>query len=289
MGNYVKLFGSILDSTVWDTSPATRVVWITLLAMADRDGIVEASVPGLAKRAGVERGECERALALFSSPDVDSRSPEFEGRRIEAVDGGWRLLNFEKYRDKQTKEEAVEKTRLRVERFRAREAAKAARNAHVTLGNAGNDSVTLGNASNTLSSVSSDLSAAADSDAGANQQPPISVHTGRLTTFGISAEWHAAVRFPGAGDPMTLHAEANWRPDYETILTVLTQLPEHNHWPAARAVCRWFWLAPDGPIQSGRIKRGSASPAHLAKRISSDLRAANDWWFAQSDASEAAL
>jgi len=126
-------------------------------------------------------------------------------------------------------------------------------------------------------------SAAADSDAGAREP------SGRLTTYGISAEWHAAVRLPGAGDPMTLHAEANWRPDYETILTVLTQLPEHNHWPAARAVCRWFWLAPDGPIQSGRIKRGSASPAHLAKRISSDLRAANDWWFAQSDASEAAL
>lgn len=287
MSGYTKLFGSILQSTVWELSTATKVVWITMLALSDGDGVVSASVPGLAKAAGVERGECERALALFLAPDLDSRTKLHEGRRIAECEGGWRLLNHDYYQHLLTEDDRKRRNAEKQARWRERN-----RNRDNNRSLPDVTGVTENNQGDTLRQASASASAsaaAADSDAGANQQPPISVHAGRLTTYGISTEWHAAVRLPGAGDPMTLHAEANWRPDYETILCVLTQLPEHHHWPAARAVCRWFWSAPDGPIQSGRIKRGNATPAHLAKRISSDLRAANDWWFAQSDAIGATL
>ena len=121
MPGYVKLFGSILESTIWLESPVVRVVWITLLAMADRDGIVEASIPGLAKRAGVDRSECERAMACFQAPDRDSRTKTNDGRRIEVVDGGWRLLNYEAYRDKASAEEAREKAAARQQRWRDRQ------------------------------------------------------------------------------------------------------------------------------------------------------------------------
>lgn len=124
MTGYSKLFGSILASTVWLESPATKVVWITMLAMTDRDGVVEASVPGLAKFAGVTRAECETALDRFMAPDPDSRSPEHEGRRIEKTDGGWRLLNYEKYRQTRDAEEVREKTAERVRNFRNRNAVK---------------------------------------------------------------------------------------------------------------------------------------------------------------------
>jgi hypothetical protein len=120
MGGYTKLFSSILESTVWLESPPIKVVWIAMLAMADRDGIVEASVPGLAKRAGVERGYCEQALAIFLAPDPDSRTPDFEGRRIEPVPGGWRLLNYEVHRQRASKEEAKEKAAARQRRHRER-------------------------------------------------------------------------------------------------------------------------------------------------------------------------
>ena len=53
MSGYTKLFGSILDSTVWATPATVRVVWITMLAMADEHGVVSASVGGLARRAVV--------------------------------------------------------------------------------------------------------------------------------------------------------------------------------------------------------------------------------------------
>ncbi len=91
-----------------------------MLGMADRDGIVEASVPGLAKRAGVEITATERALEKFMSPDPHSRSPEFEGRRIEKVDGGWRLLNFDKYAYRLSDDDRREKGRQRTRRWRER-------------------------------------------------------------------------------------------------------------------------------------------------------------------------
>lgn len=118
MSNYAKLFSSILDSTVWETPLHVRVVWIAMMAMKDRRGVVEASVPGLAKRAGVTREQAEEALSCFLSPDPDSRSKEFEGRRIEEVDGGWILLNHSKYRDKQSIADIREKTAARVRRHR---------------------------------------------------------------------------------------------------------------------------------------------------------------------------
>src|SRR4051812_30962366 len=121
MSGYTKLFGSILNSTVWvGQTPATKLVWIVLLASADRDGIVTASVAGLAKLAEVKRAECERALKLFLAPDPDSSSREHDGRRIEPVDRGWRILNHAKYRDLQGREDQLVSQRERQKRYRDR-------------------------------------------------------------------------------------------------------------------------------------------------------------------------
>ncbi len=95
---YTKLFSSITESTIWVEPYATRIVWVSMLAMADRNGRIWASVPGLARRAGVTLEECETALERFQSPDKYSRTPDNDGRRIEPIDGGWRLLNYAKYR-----------------------------------------------------------------------------------------------------------------------------------------------------------------------------------------------
>lgn len=96
---FTKLFSSITESTVWGESHATRIVWITMLAMADRKGRVWASVPGLANRARVALEECEYALGRFMEPDGYSRTTDHDGRRIEKIEGGWRLLNYAKYRE----------------------------------------------------------------------------------------------------------------------------------------------------------------------------------------------
>ena len=112
MTGYTKLFSSIIASTIWRADDKTRLVWITMLAMADQFGIVEASVPGLADMARVTLQECQDALQELSAPDEYSRSTERDGRRIEPSDGGWRLINHGKYRDKMSRDERREYQRL---------------------------------------------------------------------------------------------------------------------------------------------------------------------------------
>jgi hypothetical protein len=131
MTGYTKLFSSILDSTIWQEDAETRVVWITMLAMSDQHGEVPSSIPGLAKRAGVALAVCEKALLKFLSPDPYSRTPDFEGRRIEKMDGGWRLLNYLKYRERATHEDQRRLNADRQRRFKERRG-----NAPVTVGNA---------------------------------------------------------------------------------------------------------------------------------------------------------
>jgi hypothetical protein len=84
------------------------VIWITMLAMCDKNGEVAASIPGLAKTAGVSLEKTEIALQKFLSPDKYSRTKDHEGRRVEEIDGGWLLLNHAAYRAKRQEEHRKE-------------------------------------------------------------------------------------------------------------------------------------------------------------------------------------
>ena len=124
---YTKLFQKILDSTVWMESDQTRLVWITLLAMCDQDGLIDAPVPAIASRAKVSVEDCQKAVNIFLAPDPHSRTKAFEGRRIEINEsGGIVLLNHKKYRDMMSLEARRDYRRLKAREYR-REAAEATR------------------------------------------------------------------------------------------------------------------------------------------------------------------
>lgn len=120
MSGYVKLFSSILTSSVWGEADSTRIVWITLLALADRNGEAMASVGGLARSANMEREACERAIEVLSSPDPDDRSGVRDGVRIEKIQGGWRIINFAAYREKMRAADRTEYLRRKQAESRAR-------------------------------------------------------------------------------------------------------------------------------------------------------------------------
>ncbi len=123
---FVKLDCGILDSTLW-LDRDSRECFLTALLMAQPCefsepaaelevralnptgyeappgwyGFVPAAGVAIIRRAGItdqERGLV--ALERLSSPEAESRSPEFEGRRMIRVDGGYLILNFMKYRDR---------------------------------------------------------------------------------------------------------------------------------------------------------------------------------------------
>lgn len=164
--SFVKIYGTILDSSVWAENKETRLVWITLLAMADKDGYVEASYSGLARRAAVSMDECRAATAILEAPDSDSkdseRAPENEGRRIEKVSGGWVLLNHTYYRDLRTEKQVIDaqrQARHRAERDVSHDDRDASQG--VTKRDLSHDSVTCHNCH---SDVAIDADADADTD-----------------------------------------------------------------------------------------------------------------------------
>lgn len=119
---YVKLFQSILDSSIWRRgSSDTRVVWITMMAMADRDGVVDNNVFGIADRAKVSEQACQHALDVFLAPDPQSRTEDQDGRKVEKVPGGYKLINYEYYRDLASLEQKREQAASRQRRKRLRD------------------------------------------------------------------------------------------------------------------------------------------------------------------------
>jgi hypothetical protein len=105
---YTKLFSSIVASTIWREPNHVRILWVTMLAMSDRDGVVSASIPGLADLARITVSECEAALATLQEPDPYSRTKDHDGRRIAEIDGGWLILNRAKYRERMSADDRRE-------------------------------------------------------------------------------------------------------------------------------------------------------------------------------------
>jgi hypothetical protein len=140
---YVKLFSSITKSSIWSEDPITRILWVTLMAEADREGYVFGSVPGLARTANLPLSDTERSLARLLEPDPDSsdldRNPDNEGRRLEKVAGGWFLLNYPYYRDLKRAEDRRETERLKkkAQRHKAKTGAVGGGNVPLQGGHAG--------------------------------------------------------------------------------------------------------------------------------------------------------
>ncbi len=110
---YVKLFGTIVRSSIWEESLSTRLVWITLLVTADRTGFVRTTDEALARLANVPYEETIQALEILQNPDERSKSHKDEGRRIRATDGGYYLINYEDYREIRTQKQLDDAERQR--------------------------------------------------------------------------------------------------------------------------------------------------------------------------------
>jgi hypothetical protein len=96
---FAPLFSTLVNSSVWSESKEVRLLWITMLATKDKNGLVETTIPGLSRAAVLTIEECEAALAILESPDPYSRTPDNNGRRVRRVADGWLVLNHVKYRD----------------------------------------------------------------------------------------------------------------------------------------------------------------------------------------------
>ena len=156
--SFVKLDVGILDSTLW-VDKDSRDVFITALLMATPKeieqpleqikvsaieytgfivppgwyGFVPAAGPGIIRRCGIDEEAGMQALERLGSPDQSSRSQAFDGRRLVRVNGGYLILNYMAYREKD--HTAAERMR----RFRERKRSVTASNAQSVTRNVNND------------------------------------------------------------------------------------------------------------------------------------------------------
>jgi hypothetical protein len=126
--SYSKLHSSVVNSSLWTEPDHVRLLFITLLALCDREGFVYGSRAGLERAANItwfhDAADDLDPWDRLMSPDPDSsdalRAPENEGLRIEEVPGGFRLLNFEYYRGLRNDDDRREQNRQAQRRFKAK-------------------------------------------------------------------------------------------------------------------------------------------------------------------------
>ena len=125
MNTWTPLWSKIVDSSLWTEDLHVRVLFTTMLALKDRDHIVRYNAFGLARRSNMTEELVLDALSILSSPDTKRSEPqEHDGRRIEKVEGGWKVLNGEVYRQMMQLEFRREYQRVKQAEYREKRKTK---------------------------------------------------------------------------------------------------------------------------------------------------------------------
>jgi len=136
---FVKLDTNILDSTLWYAKDQRDVFLTALLLAQPREfdspqrqieidsmeetgfevpagwyGFVPAAFVGIIDKSKVPLKRGVAALKEMGLPEIGSRSTEYEGRRLIRINGGFLVLNYMKYRDRDhTAAERMQRLRAR--------------------------------------------------------------------------------------------------------------------------------------------------------------------------------
>lgn len=98
---FAKVFEQIFDSSIAQDY-TIRHMFIDLLILADQTGAVDMTPDAIARRTNVPQETVERCISELCQPDVKSRSPLEDGKRLVPLDShrdwGWRIVNYQHYR-----------------------------------------------------------------------------------------------------------------------------------------------------------------------------------------------
>ena len=150
---FAKIFAQIFDSSI-ASDYIVRHVFMDLLVLADREGVVDMTLDAISRRTNVPEEVVSHAISVLMTPDPSSRSGDEEGRRLIPIDSrrnwGWQIVNYEHYRNLKDEE-------ARRAYFRDKKREQRAKSSP-TLSNAVKDSPTLSHRHNASASNSGFLS-----------------------------------------------------------------------------------------------------------------------------------
>jgi|GEM_PF-1894219 len=98
---YGKLFTSFFYGSIMMKELHVRYTLMSLFALCDAGGYIDIHPRQIAAMIGIDESQVRDAIDQLSQPDPDSRSTDEEGRRLIPIREtfGWKLVNFEKYRE----------------------------------------------------------------------------------------------------------------------------------------------------------------------------------------------
>jgi hypothetical protein len=104
MNTWTPLWSQIVESTLWEEPTDVRVLFLTMLAIKDPDHVVRMPFRRLVKKANMPPDVVRSSLNVLLAPDERSMDDQqYQGRRLEVVEGGWFILNGEHYRQEMSK------------------------------------------------------------------------------------------------------------------------------------------------------------------------------------------
>jgi hypothetical protein len=110
---YAKVFTQIYDGTLCTRGPwQALVTFQQLLVLADPDGNVDMTAEAIARRTTIPLDIIEQGILALMLPDLESRTPTEDGRRIvllsEGRSWGWHIVNYKHYRELKREEDRRE-------------------------------------------------------------------------------------------------------------------------------------------------------------------------------------
>lgn len=120
---FAKVFQQIFDSSIVENAEL-RFTFMDMLVLADRNGVVDMTHEAIARRTNRPIEVIRQTIHDLESPDLRSRTPDYEGARIKRLDDhrewGWMILNYDHFRRIASEEQRREKTLARVQKFRTK-------------------------------------------------------------------------------------------------------------------------------------------------------------------------
>lgn len=122
--DFVKVYAQILESSI-ASNYELRHFFEDMLKLADwRTGIVDMTTEAIGRRINLSVEKVEQWIGELEKPDLKSRCPDKEGRRLvrldEHRDWGWQIVNYEAYRITRCASERKEYNRRKQAEWRAR-------------------------------------------------------------------------------------------------------------------------------------------------------------------------
>jgi hypothetical protein len=112
---YLPLFTSVVRSSLWSLPGDCIKVFFTICAEADPEGCFSGCADGIRRIADLSLADTLKHIATLEAPDEQSkdktRDATADGRRIERVPNGWRVLNLEWYRKEAQKQAELARKR----------------------------------------------------------------------------------------------------------------------------------------------------------------------------------